>query len=75
MAAKRRCEAKRRMWRGSHLGDFKCGRVARYTFQTYVGLCRTHYVCGEDACMRALTGGYPANNVRAIPVQSRKAVI
>lgn len=63
----KRCEGTRRMWRGNRLGDFKCGRVARYVFQTYVGLSRTHYVCaGDDGCMGSLTGGYPANNVREL---------
>lgn len=66
MASKTRCEGKRRMWRNRTLGTFKCGRVATHTFQSYVGLCTTHYVCNEDECLRSITNGYPANNMRAL---------
>lgn len=61
-----RCEGKRRMWRGRTLGTFKCGRKATYVFQTYVGTSNTHYVCNEDECLRHITGGYPANNMREL---------
>lgn len=66
MASKRRCEGKRRMWRGRRLGTYKCGRVARYTFQTYVGLTRSHYACDGDECWDSLTNGYAAHNVREL---------
>lgn len=64
MASKKRCEGKRRMWRGRTLGTFKCGRSAKIVFQTYTGLTVTHYSCGEDECMRHITSGYPFHNVR-----------
>lgn len=66
MASKKRCEGKRRKWRGRTLGTFACGRNATYTFQSYVGLCTTHYVCDDAECLRHITSGYPANNMRAL---------
>lgn len=67
MATSQRCQGKRRMWRGHTLGTFKCGRKATHTFQTYVGLTRTHFVCsGEDGCVQSLTSGYPAMNMRKL---------
>lgn len=54
------------MWRRHTLGVFKCGRKARYTFQTYVGLTRSHAVCGDDECVRSITTGYPVNNWREL---------
>ena len=55
------------MQRGRVFGTFKCGRKARFVFQTYVGLCRTYYVCGgDDGCVGSLTSGYPAQNMRAL---------
>lgn len=66
MASKQRCQGKRRMQRGRTFGTYKCGRVARYVFQTYVGLSRSHYTCGDDECTASLTHGYGANNYRAV---------
>jgi hypothetical protein len=60
------CEGKRRMWRGRTLGNFKCGRKARFTFQTYTGLCRTHRTCGAPECVGSITSGYPVNNWREL---------
>lgn len=63
----RRCQGRRRMWRGHTLGLYACGRKARYVFQSYVGLCTTHYVCdGDDGCLASITSGYPAMNMRAL---------
>jgi hypothetical protein len=63
----RKCEGKRRMWRGRTLGNFKCGRKARFTFQTYVGTTKTHYVCGlDDGCVSSITGGYRAMGFREL---------
>jgi hypothetical protein len=62
-----RCGGKRRMWRRHTLGTYKCGRKAKFVFQTYVGLCNTHYTCGDDECVRSLTSGYPAQNMRRLP--------
>ena len=57
------CEGKRRMWRGGVLGTFKCGRKARFSFTTRVGLTRVHYVCGgDDGCVGSITHGYPAHD-------------
>lgn len=64
--AKRRCEGKRRMWRNHRLGTFKCGRVARVAFETYVGVTRSHYACDDAECMASITQGYGANNVREL---------
>ena len=61
-----RCEGKRRMWRGRTLGTFKCGRKAKYVFETRVGLTRNHYTCGDDECVRSITAGYPAANWREL---------
>ena len=61
-----RCEGRRRMWRGHTLGTFKCGRKAKYVFETYVGLTRSHVVCGDDECVRSITHGYGANNWREL---------
>ena len=61
-----RCEGKRRMWRGNRLGDYKCGRKAKFVFQTYVGLSRSHYVCGDRDCVASITNGYSPNNWRAL---------
>ena len=62
-----RCEGTRRMWRGRVLGNFKCGRKATHVFQTYVGTCTTHYVCGgDDGCVGSITHGYPAQNMRKL---------
>lgn len=65
MARYQTCEGKRRMWRGNALGTFKCGRKARFVFQSYVGLCTTHYVCGDSDCTRSVTA-YPVNNWREL---------
>lgn len=54
------------MWRGRTLGTYKCGRVARFVFETRVGLSRTHYVCADTECFHSIAGGYPAANVRAL---------
>lgn len=62
----KRCEGKRRMWRGHRLGTYACGRTARFVFQTYVGLTRTHYVCGDDECTRSITVGYTAHDWREL---------
>lgn len=61
----RRCEGSRRMMRRGVLGTFKCGRKARFVFESYVGLCTTHYTCGDDQCVRSITA-YPVNNWREI---------
>jgi hypothetical protein len=62
-----RCEGRRRKQRGHVFGTFACGRKARFVFQTYVGLSRTHYVCGgDDGCVGSITSGYPANNMREL---------
>lgn len=55
------------MWRGARLGDYACGRVARYVFETRVGLTRTHRTCGDDDCVRSLTQGYPVFAWRDLP--------
>lgn len=60
------CQGKRRMMRGHVWGLFPCRRKARYVFETYVGLSRSHYTCGEDECVRSITSGYPANNFREL---------
>lgn len=61
------CEGKRRMWRGGVLGVFKCGRKARFTFTTRVGLTRTHYVCGgAEGCVPSITHGYPVHDWREL---------
>lgn len=60
------CQGKRRMQRGRTFGTFKCGRKARFTFQTYVGLSRSHFVCGEQECTSSITQGYGANNWREL---------
>ena len=65
----RRCEGKRRMWRGNRLGNYKCGRKAKFVFETYVGLSRSHYVCGDEECVRSITDGYGANNFRALKTE------
>lgn len=65
-APARRCEGKRRMWRGHRLGNFKCGRKARFVFQSYVGTSTTHYTCGDNECVGSITSGYPANNWREL---------
>jgi len=64
--ANKRCEGKRRMWRGNKLGNFKCGRVAKITFQTYVGTTKSHFACNDPECVGSLTNGYGANNVREL---------
>ena len=65
--ASKRCEGTRRMQRGRTFGTFKCGRVARFVFQIYVGTSNTHYVCGgDDGCLGSITSGYPANNMREL---------
>lgn len=61
-----RCAGKRRMWRGHTLGTYKCGRVARYVFQSYVGTCTTHYVCADAECLASITHGYRAMNMREL---------
>lgn len=66
MGSKQRCQGQRRAWRRGVLSTGKCGRVARFTFQTYVGLTRTHYVCADNECMGSLTHGYRAMNVREL---------
>jgi hypothetical protein len=66
MSDKQRCAGKRRMWRGNRLGNFKCGRVARYTFETRVGMTRRHATCGADECVGSVTQGYPAFNFKSI---------
>jgi hypothetical protein len=48
------------------LATRSCGRKARFTFQTYVGLTRSHYVCGDDECTASITQGYGANNWREL---------
>lgn len=63
----RRCEAKRRKWRGRVFGTFACGRKARYVFQSYVGTTTTHYACGQDDCdARSIIGGYTIHNWREL---------
>lgn len=66
MATSRKCEGKRRMQRGNTFGLFKCGRKARFSFETYVGLTRSHYVCDDSECFTSITGGYSAGNVREL---------
>lgn len=66
MASKKRCQGRRRQWRRGILGNYACGRVATYVFETRVGLSRTHYTCGDRECMDGITSGYPAYNVRAV---------
>jgi hypothetical protein len=61
-----RCEGKRRQWRRGTLGTFKCGRVARYAFETRVGLTRRHRTCGDAECVRSITNGYPAYAMREL---------
>jgi len=62
-----RCEGTRRTVRRGVFGTFKCGRKARFTFQTYVGTTRTHYHCGQDDCsVSNITQGYAAHNWREI---------
>lgn len=56
----KRCEGKRRKWRGHVLGTFACGRKATAIVETRVGLTRTHYVCDDAECFAHITGGYPA---------------
>lgn len=65
-ASKQRCQGKRRKQRGPVFGTFACGRNAKWVFQTYVGLTRTHYVCDDSDCMRSITSGYRAENVREL---------
>jgi len=63
----RRCEGKRRMWRGNKLGTFKCGRKARFTFTTRVGYTVTRFVCGgNDGCVGSITSGYPVYDWREL---------
>lgn len=61
-----KCQGTRRMWRGHTLGNFKCGRKAKITFQTYVGTTKAHFSCNDDECVRSITGGYRAMNVREL---------
>lgn len=58
----RRCQGKRRMWRGHTLGVFACGRKATAVMETRVGLSRTHYVCDDAECFDFIRGGYPASS-------------
>lgn len=66
MATTKRCEGRRRMWRGNTLGTFKCGRKAKYVFQSYVGYSTTHYVCGDNECVASVASGYPTQNWRQL---------
>ena len=61
MAATRRCEGKRRMWRGHVLGTYKCGRKATHVTTTKVGYSKTHYVCDDRECFNHIREGYPAD--------------
>jgi len=63
---KTKCQGSRRMWRRETLGTFKCGRVAKITFQTYVGTTKSHFACNDPECQESLTEGYGANNVRTL---------
>lgn len=58
----RRCQGRRRKWRGATLGVFACGRKATRVLETHVGLTRHHYVCDDDECRRFVTNGYPASS-------------
>jgi hypothetical protein len=44
----------------------KCGRPARVTFETRVGLTRKRRACGSERCVIHITGGYPVHNVKAV---------
>lgn len=58
----RRCQGRRRMWRGHTLGVYACGRKATTVVETRVGLSRTHYVCDDPDCFAHVAGGYPAQS-------------
>ena len=58
----KRCQGRRRKWRGHVLGTFACGRKATHVVETRVGLSRTHYVCSDAACFNYVAGGYPASS-------------
>jgi hypothetical protein len=64
--ATKRCQGKRRKWRGATLGTFACGRNATHVFETRVGVTRTHYACDDAECVASITHGYGAYNVRAL---------
>lgn len=55
----RRCQARRRKWRGNVLGKFACGRKATAVMTYYVGTAGTGYVCDDPECHSYLSGGYP----------------
>jgi hypothetical protein len=56
----KRCEGKRRQFRGGTFGVFKCGRKATGTVTTQVGFSETHHVCSDEACQAYISSGYPA---------------
>jgi len=58
----RRCEGRRRKWRGRVFGTFACGRKATHLVETRVGYSETHYVCGDGQCYDSVTHGYPASS-------------
>lgn len=66
MTTKKKCQGKRHKQRGHVFGTFACGRTAKWVFQTYVGLSRSHYVCDDPECMGSITHGYGANNLREL---------
>lgn len=55
-----RCQGRRRYWRGRTLGTWACTKKATRLVITRVGMSRTQYVCDEEACLRHVTDGYPA---------------
>jgi hypothetical protein len=58
----KRCQGRRRKWRGHVLGMFACGRKATHVMETRVGLSRTHYVCDDPECFDYIRAGYPASS-------------
>lgn len=58
----KRCEGRRRKWRGHVYGTFACGRKATHVVETHVGFTEHHYICDDGDCFYSVTHGYPASS-------------
>lgn len=55
-----RCQGKRRQFRGSTYGTFKCMKQATGTVETHLGFTEYHNCCDNDECYRSIAQGYLA---------------
>lgn len=55
------CKGTRWQFSGKRMGNFRCRSAAKGLVETQVGFTATTPCCGDPACVRSISGGYPAS--------------